>query len=353
MKLGRNDQCNCGSGKKYKKCCLKKDNILIGMQKEEELVAPILSDLIKYSAKHYQRSFESKMAERLPEIINTEQQYLEYIMPPIFQWGIFNLPLASNGETPFESYITKRRIPKNQLELLLKWKTELPSIFRITHQSNGYTHLTDFWSNEERIVKMGDLPEEITDGSTYLLNSLLPGEHQSFLSGLPQFITFELLDDVVNKIESLRNEQSPNQALETYYPEVTFYIYELLYAYEEDYNEDYEDSEGNNDNEDKPLTSEEQAVLEVYRKLTNQTLSEQVHQKVTALWSGYCEHHKPVITKPETYAAALEYLGHHHFQGEDPQAKTTQKELANKYGVSPGTISTRKKAFTEYLAQTA
>lgn len=25
MKIGRNDQCHCKSGKKYKKCCLEKD----------------------------------------------------------------------------------------------------------------------------------------------------------------------------------------------------------------------------------------------------------------------------------------------------------------------------------------
>ena len=27
MKIGRNDQCHCGSGKKYKKCCMDKENI--------------------------------------------------------------------------------------------------------------------------------------------------------------------------------------------------------------------------------------------------------------------------------------------------------------------------------------
>ena len=35
MKLRRNDPCHCGSGKKYKKCCLEKD---LEMQKEEEIV---------------------------------------------------------------------------------------------------------------------------------------------------------------------------------------------------------------------------------------------------------------------------------------------------------------------------
>ncbi|HAI6492494.1 TPA: SEC-C metal-binding domain-containing protein, partial [Escherichia coli] len=27
VKLGRNDKCLCGSGKKYKKCCLIKNNL--------------------------------------------------------------------------------------------------------------------------------------------------------------------------------------------------------------------------------------------------------------------------------------------------------------------------------------
>jgi hypothetical protein len=27
MKIGRNEPCPCGSGKKYKKCCLKKDEL--------------------------------------------------------------------------------------------------------------------------------------------------------------------------------------------------------------------------------------------------------------------------------------------------------------------------------------
>lgn len=27
MKIGRNDPCQCGSGKKYKKCCMDKQNL--------------------------------------------------------------------------------------------------------------------------------------------------------------------------------------------------------------------------------------------------------------------------------------------------------------------------------------
>ena len=32
-KLGRNDPCRCGSGKKYKNCCFAKDNTPVSMRK--------------------------------------------------------------------------------------------------------------------------------------------------------------------------------------------------------------------------------------------------------------------------------------------------------------------------------
>lgn len=31
-KIGRNEECPCGSGKKYKKCCLLTENELLGME---------------------------------------------------------------------------------------------------------------------------------------------------------------------------------------------------------------------------------------------------------------------------------------------------------------------------------
>lgn len=42
MKLGRNELCPCGSGKKYKKCCLRKTD-------EQKLAEAILDS--KYDAK--------------------------------------------------------------------------------------------------------------------------------------------------------------------------------------------------------------------------------------------------------------------------------------------------------------
>jgi tetratricopeptide (TPR) repeat protein len=41
-KIGRNDPCRCGSGKKYKKCCLPKDEALVVAEAAQQPSAPPL-----------------------------------------------------------------------------------------------------------------------------------------------------------------------------------------------------------------------------------------------------------------------------------------------------------------------
>lgn len=45
-KIGRNDSCPCGSGKKYKKCCLSKDT-LVQRATSDSFIQGYLGDLVK------------------------------------------------------------------------------------------------------------------------------------------------------------------------------------------------------------------------------------------------------------------------------------------------------------------
>lgn len=47
MSIGRNDSCHCGSGKKYKKCCLQIDENNEKLEKEKDKTVSIVDDLIK------------------------------------------------------------------------------------------------------------------------------------------------------------------------------------------------------------------------------------------------------------------------------------------------------------------
>jgi len=56
-KLGRNDQCRCGSGKKYKKCCLDKDETESKTKREEEMKAARRSDAERNGAKKREKTY--------------------------------------------------------------------------------------------------------------------------------------------------------------------------------------------------------------------------------------------------------------------------------------------------------
>ena len=49
VKTGRNEPCPCGSGKKYKKCCLKKDNYLKNLP--NDALNRLKRDFSKYNQK--------------------------------------------------------------------------------------------------------------------------------------------------------------------------------------------------------------------------------------------------------------------------------------------------------------
>lgn len=56
MKAGRNDPCPCGSGKKYKKCCLTDAYIDIG--REDSIRARLVQDLLKFLEKNFKSTIK-------------------------------------------------------------------------------------------------------------------------------------------------------------------------------------------------------------------------------------------------------------------------------------------------------
>jgi hypothetical protein len=54
MTLGRNEICHCGSGKKYKKCCLLSDEMSLAaaQRKEEDMFEQWLQEDLKVGAKN-------------------------------------------------------------------------------------------------------------------------------------------------------------------------------------------------------------------------------------------------------------------------------------------------------------
>jgi hypothetical protein len=59
MLIGRNDACPCGSGKKYKNCCLSKAYVEKGAGKEDAVRAKVVQDLLKF----FNENFADSLAD--------------------------------------------------------------------------------------------------------------------------------------------------------------------------------------------------------------------------------------------------------------------------------------------------
>lgn len=94
-KIGRNDPCHCGSGKKYKKCCLAKtssvsDLTWLKMRQTEGALIPVL---LKYVVDRFR---ETALAEAWAEFYHEEDVELPDTNPPLefetifIPWFLFN-----------------------------------------------------------------------------------------------------------------------------------------------------------------------------------------------------------------------------------------------------------------------
>ena len=134
-KAGRNDPCPCGSGKKYKNCCLRKER-QIQSQRVQYLAAEedLHHRLVEYATQPFLHSemdqamsqfWEGRYA-RLDEL--DESQTMQFL-----DWYIHDYRLSSTGERPIERYAAERGqyLPPLEQQMLQDWQHSLPGAYDV------------------------------------------------------------------------------------------------------------------------------------------------------------------------------------------------------------------------------
>jgi hypothetical protein len=103
-KIGRNDPCPCGSGQKYKKCCLAKDGLFDSRRREEEHAVHIaLSWLDQYFPEEIGAAvsfdfMDEPDEDRLEALGSLSPQLDQAITVNIGEWLLADAELAINGK---------------------------------------------------------------------------------------------------------------------------------------------------------------------------------------------------------------------------------------------------------------
>ncbi|KJR41157.1 SEC-C motif domain protein [Candidatus Magnetoovum chiemensis] len=112
-KIGRNAPCPCGSGKKYKKCCLSQNYIEIG--KEQSLNRRLVIDLLKFFENNYNDLLEDALLlfwDGFDPVEYFSDEEAQYVEGHFWEWLIYDYPVVDDNEeykTLIEVYIEKKK----------------------------------------------------------------------------------------------------------------------------------------------------------------------------------------------------------------------------------------------------
>lgn len=219
-KVGRNDNCPCGSGKKYKKCCLiKATESLIDLpwrrlrQLEDDLLG---KQLIPYAMKLLPIEQIKAIADKIipqdfPEEIDMDTIFTNFFIP----WFLFNWT-AEDGKTIAQQYSEK--FPEKLNEQEKKYLAEVAKTY--------YSFYTVLAVEPEKAITIKDmlLDKEITvkehygtrymDSGSIIFTRVLTFDDQSISVGMAPYVIAKSLEQDVIKLKQDYLSESKEKTLQ-------------------------------------------------------------------------------------------------------------------------------------------
>jgi len=151
-KVGRNDPCPCGSGKKYKKCCLPKDR---GQGKVDEDERNLRDAILEFAASE-RFSYDWKRALDMYRAGSEDVDFREFAEEVEFiDWVIHDYRCMSSGE-PLVTIFAREKassLNERQRRILTEWQSTLFGVYEIVGISKGEgIRLKDIITGEEYFV---------------------------------------------------------------------------------------------------------------------------------------------------------------------------------------------------------
>jgi len=133
-KFGRNDPCPCGSGKKYKKCCLSETYIAIG--KEDSIRERLVQELMVFFEKNYKHTLEDAHFMFWDDFIPAEHlegTSLDIAYQNFMEWLIFDHMIdVDNDKTLIDFYMeNNKKLSLDEHRVLTMMKNSVISLYEV------------------------------------------------------------------------------------------------------------------------------------------------------------------------------------------------------------------------------
>lgn len=132
--IGRNDPCPCGSGKKYKKCCLSKTYTEVG--KEDSIRERLVHDLLSFFKKNYLDILEDAKLLFWDDFVAEEHLdgiALDIANQNFWEWICFDCLIdVDNEKTLIDLYMeNNRKLSLDKHKVLIMMKNSIISLYEV------------------------------------------------------------------------------------------------------------------------------------------------------------------------------------------------------------------------------
>ncbi|MFC4402079.1 SEC-C metal-binding domain-containing protein [Gracilibacillus xinjiangensis] len=225
MTVGRNDPCSCGSGKKYKKCCMKKDQMAeLKMFKEEKfykqkeaLVAKLNEFLLAYLTLNIYAPLETEFNRRTNNIFEKNSK-------GFFLFWLHFFKQYDNGLRGIEWFLAEEgnRLSHEEKEMAERWANMKPQLLQVVNQTNEMVTVMDCYSRKSCQLPKSkqNIPHVLPWTST--LGLLEPVNDVYYFNGIRALVSPRALTNAKQLVEEKVAETNLDheQVMIDYYPEV-------------------------------------------------------------------------------------------------------------------------------------
>ena len=336
--IGRNDLCPCGSGKKYKKCCLQK-NQRIEFSKNKVIYAKGLyrnleNKIVEYS-NQIQYSEEKDNCKKKFYIFNETNDKVEQLFKTYFVHDY----IMENQKVIANMYVrdNKNNLNKSQSDILIGMFDSYISLFKVKKIDATKVLVKDCIINNDIQIEDIEIFKDLKEGDLIIGRCINIQGMNIFVdttvkvSHKNEKIIVENIKDLYNKYK----EKTINNLKE-------FIIYhsDLIYKFAQQIlltDEYFIVKRLSLDTERDDYKEEKNNKLDIYDILKT-NIEEKYLQRGLDLWKDFVKAKKSITGNENGWAAAVEY-----YIKKDAGESITQVQISQKYEVSTSTLGKRYK----------
>ncbi|OEH92161.1 cyclin family protein [Bacillus solimangrovi] len=340
-KINRNDPCLCGSGKKYKKCCMNGNTVSIEKLVEAD-VSIAQTELIDYAIKYYDQPMRDKVNELMTDL-DVPSSAKDMFTFQAMLWTILHEP-TEFGQTVLQEYSEKNASKwkrERVRHIIESWTVSEPVVGEVNNVADNVIALTDCFTGEQRSIRVV-AEDRLPQQGNMLIGFMLSFEDSHVFFKDIINITSADSNLVLQHLFHMYKDSGQQSSVEWLRQSYLQTIWESLYR----------QLDVRPDQKIEWKNEKEESVASLLKEMMNkEELPGDIIEFAIELWAKYCEYKEPKIRNERIYAASLHYLV---TQVTKVHTKT-QQEFAVLYDLTSSSISTRyremEKALEEEIEQ--